>query len=320
MAAAMMRAALALCLAGLALAACSGTETNAMRRCAAITPIAGEREGMVWVPGGVVRIGEGAAHPEENPAYDTELPGFWIDRHEVTNAQFAAFVEATSYVTEAERQPPAKGGPGSAVFAAGGRPGWAYVQGAHWREPFGPGSSIEGMDTHPVVHVSFADASAYAAWVGRDLPTEEQYEQAVRLGGDEAIGSDADGRPQYRANTWQGIFPLRNTGEDGFSSTAPVGCFEADALGLYDALGNVWEWTRTPYYPQHQAPAAMREAFPNGLNQASPDVGVRVIKGGSFLCAPNFCARYTPSARQPQEADLGSSHIGFRTVLNVPGP
>lgn len=288
---------------------------EAATECPALAPFAGERDGMVWVPGGVVTIGEGAGHPEETPSYTTEVEGFWLDRHEVTNAQFAAFVEATGYVTEAERQPPEKGGPGSAVFGASS---WSYVSGANWRQPTGPGSRNEAQ--HPVVHVSYADASAYARWAGRVLPTEVQYEHAARLGGDVAVARSENGQPHYRANTWQGVFPFRNTSEDGFLRTAPVGCFDADALGLVDILGNVWEWTSTPYYPTQRPSAGMRAQFPNGFNQDNPQLGTRVIKGGSFLCAPNFCARYTPSARQPQEADLGTSHIGFRTALMAPGP
>ena len=298
-----------------ALASCAPRSVDGSRVCAGVTQWANERGGMVWIPGGDVEMGGGAGHPEETPAYTANVEGFWLDRHEVTNAQFAAFVGATGYVTEAERQPAEKGGPGSAVFGASA---WSYVSGADWRHPLGPGSSNE--PTHPVVHVTYADASAYADWAGRVLPTEEQYEHAARLGGDVAVSAGEGGAARYGANTWQGVFPFRNTSEDGFLRTAPAGCFEADALGLHDILGNVWEWTSTPYYPTHQPSAAMRAQFPNGVNEADPALGVRAIKGGSFLCAPNFFARYTPSARQPQEADLGTSHIGFRTALIAPGP
>lgn len=300
--------------AALALGACTPRVAETADVCAAIAPFLNERDGMVWIPGGVVAMGEGAGHPEETPGYTAQVDGFWLDRHEVTNAQFAAFVEETGYVTEAERQPPEKGGPGSAVFGASA---WSYVSGASWRHPLGPGSRYDAA--HPVVHVTYADASAYAEWAGRVLPTEVQYEHAARLGGDVAVSGGEDA-PHYRANTWQGVFPFRNSAEDGFLRTAPAACFEADTLGLHDILGNVWEWTSTPYYPTHQPTAAMRAQFPNGLNEADPQIGLRVIKGGSFLCAPNFCARYTPSARQPQEADLGASHIGFRTALVAPGP
>ncbi len=286
-------------------------------QCVGMAPVAGERDGMVWIPGGAVTMGESPGHPEERPNYQAQVAGFWLDRHEVTNAQFAAFVQATGYVTEAERQPPEKGGPGSAVFT---NSGWAYVGGASWRRPYGPGSGIEGLEDHPVVHVTYADASAYAQWAGRVLPTEEQYEYAARLGRDSAFAAGAQGRARYRANTWQGVFPFRNSGEDGFLGTAPAACFEADELGLHDILGNVWEWTSTPYYPRHQPPADLVARFPDGLNPTDASTGARVIKGGSYLCADNFCARYTPSARQPQEPDLGASHIGFRTALNAPGP
>lgn len=302
----------------LALAACGPQAVEDAQHgavCAALAPIEGERDGMVWIPAGRVVIGEGAGHPEETPSYAANVDGFWLDRHEVTNAQFAAFVEATGYVTEAERQPPEKGGPGSAVFGASS---WSYVSGADWRHPLGPGSANE--PTHPVVHVSYADASAYARWAGRILPTEEQYEHAARAGGDVAVARGEGGQAEYRANTWQGVFPFRNTRADGFPRTAPAGCFGADRLGLSDILGNVWEWTATPYYPTHRPPADMRARYPNGFNESDPGLGARVIKGGSFLCADNFCARYTPSARQPQESDLGASHIGFRTALIAPGP
>lgn len=303
-----------------ALAACApaAVEREAAASCAAIAPIAGERDGMVWIPAGDVVIGEGAGHPEEEPNYRTHVDGFWLDRHEVTNAQFAAFVAATNYVTEAERAPPEQGGPGSAVFSANGGV-WSYVSGANWRHPRGPGSSIDGLEQHPVVHVSYADAQEYARWAGRVLPTEEQYEHAARAGHAAAFARDENGAVRYRANTWQGVFPFRNSGEDGYRGTAPIGCFGADDLGLVDILGNVWEWTQTPYYPTHEPPREMRARYPNGVAD-NPRTGARVIKGGSYLCADNFCARYTPSARQPQEADLGTSHIGFRTALIAPGP
>lgn len=306
----------ALCLIA-GLSACGVQRAGAENACVADLTALSDRDGLVWVAGGQVTIGENPGHAEERPNYVAEVEGFWIDRHEVTNAQFAAFVEATGYVTEAERQPPEKGGPGSAVFE---NSGWSYRSGASWRHPYGLGSNIEGLEDHPVVHVSFADATAYARWAGRTLPTEVQYEYAARLGRASAFATGAEGRARYRANTWQGVFPFRNSGEDGFITTSPVGCFGANELGLTDILGNVWEWTLTPYYPTHRPSSDMLQRFPNGYSPGDPGAGARVIKGGSYLCADNFCARYTPSARQPQEVDLGASHIGFRTVLNAPGP
>ncbi len=262
-------------------------------------------DAMVWVSGGTFMMGENPHYPEEGPPRQVTVEGFWMDAHEVTNAQFAAFVAATGYVTMAERAPPPIPGappemlqPGSAVFRVptpDNPAWWRWAVGAQWRDPAGDRAGIAGQDRRPVVQIAYADASAYAAWAGKALPSEEQWEYAARAGAPalpEPV--DASGKPQ--ANYYQGVFPARDLGEDGFTSRAPVGCFAANAFGLHDIIGNVWEWTTT-------AGARADAAEPVG-----------VIKGGSFLCAANYCARYRPAARQFQERGLGTDHIGFRLI------
>lgn len=305
-----------------------------------LPPEFGDRStaGMFYVPGGAFQMGSDRSLPEERWAHSVSVDGYWIDRHEVTNAQFRKFVEATGYKTLAERgldpkshpnMPKKLLKPGSIVFAKptnlqqGGSltQWWQYRHGADWRHPTGPGSSIEGKDNHYVVNIAYEDAEAYARWLGRSLPTEAQYEFAA-LGGrdpweDWSRPFDKDGKPL--ANTWQGIFPILNSNDDGYEGTAPVGCFPANGYGLYDILGNVWEWTSDWYRPGHERNEAENPVGPT-LQQLRirPGESVRrVIKGGSYLCAANYCARYRPSARQPQEVDLSTAHIGFRTVLNA---
>lgn len=249
----------------------------------------------VEVPAGVLEKGRGAIYPEERPEMSLHVDGFRIQAHEVTNDQFAAFVAATGYMTDAERSViEDRPGAGSAVFR---NARWHLDREANWKAPDGAGSSIEGKGNWPVVHVSLADAMAYAAWAGGRLPSEEEWEHAARTGlpdpARETSGAfDDAGMP--RANTWQGIFPVSNTGTDGFAGPAPAGCFPADRLGLYDMIGNVWEWTESPFAP-----------------------GNNTIKGGSYLCADNFCQRYRPAARHPQEIDFSSNHIGFRIVKDL---
>ncbi len=269
----------------------------------------------ITLPGGTAVIGSDTAYVEEAPARTLSVAGFSIDATEVTNAQFSRFVEATGYVTQAEKvpdptlipqdAPPYLFLPGSAVFktATPDKPyWWSYVPGANWRHPEGPKSTIDGRAHFPVVQIAFGDAQAYAQWADRRLPRETEWEYAAKAGaatlypwGDERV---PDG--QHRANTWQGLFPMDDRAEDGFAGLAPVGCFKPNAFGLYDMIGNVWEWTATPYV-QNEA-------------QFSSIEPVYTIKGGSYLCADNYCRRYRSSARQPQEAGLGSNHIGFRTV------
>ena len=284
--------------------------------------------GMVWVPGGQFAFGD-TVYPEEQPVRPTTVAGFWMDRTEVTNDEFAQFVAATGYVTVAERAvdtarhpglPPDLQAPGAVVFTPPndlqGRGDlmqwWRYTAGAQWRHPGGPATDIKGRGAFPVVTVTLEDAQAYARWKGRTLPTEAQWEWAARAGQTQA-GQDHDQPAQ--ANTWQGLFPVVNSGDDGFVGLAPVGCYAPNAWGLFDLMGNVWELTADVYQPHHLQPA---EALTAG--QRGSPAGQLVIKGGSFLCAPNYCMRYRSGARQPQDADLGASHLGFRTVLQAPGP
>ena len=253
-----------------------------------------------WVPGATFAMGADAQLPEEGPERDVTVAGFWIATHEVTNAEFAAFVKATGYKTLAERDPPPLPGappemmiPGSAVFTAptDGNPNWwRWVVGAQWRHPAGPGTAIAGKDRDPVVQIAYADALAYARWAGKALPSEEQWELAAATGGaDRNVPIGRDGTP--RANYYQGSFPVRDLGTDGFTSRAPVACFPADDHGVHDLIGNVWEWTSSAGGPESN-----------------------IIKGGSFLCLANYCARYRPAARQFQERSLGTDHIGFRLI------
>lgn len=292
--------------------------------CGAV-PVAGQvppRAGMVWVQAGRFTMGTANGYPEEGPPVERSVEGFWMDQTEATNAQFAAFVEATGYVTLAERgigdllNPNSPARKGSAVFIAppedaGINPftsWWHFVDGANWRHPQGPESNIEGLEAHPVVHIAYEDAEAYAEWLGHTLPSEAQFEFAA------AGNGRKNGDGEHIANTWQGFFPFQHEAVDGYSGTAPVACYSANAHGLHDLIGNVWEWTASPYYQGH---ATGEEAsYPQGHDPNQPDeAAVAVIKGGSFLCAPNYCMRYRPEARQGQSRGLGTSHIGFRTVF-----
>jgi formylglycine-generating enzyme len=299
----------------------------------------GEKAGMVFVPGGGFIMGSDRDRPEERFSHEVRVDGFWIDQHEVTNAEFAAFVKATNYVTLAERglDPKTHPGmtadllaPGSVTFVPPVKVDrgnditqwWQYIKGANWRAPQGPGSSIEGKENHPVVHVGYEDALAYAKWRGHELPTEAQWEYAARggrpIGEEWSEAFDANGKPI--ANTWQGVFPVYNSDKDGYVGTAPIGCFPPNAYGLYDMIGNVWEWTTDWYVPSHRREAALNPSGPSMLEvrAAAGQSPSKVIKGGSYLCASNFCSRYRASARQPQEVDLSAGHLGFRTVLNKP--
>lgn len=267
----------------------------------------GVLSGMVHVPGGRFEMGD-TMYPEEGPLKTREVKAFWMDAHEVTNDEFAMFVRATGYVTVAERDvdavthpdlPPEMRRAGAVVFVMPNdvdgsgniAQWWQYIAGANWRHPGGPDTSIEGHGDFPVVALTASDAAAYAKWRGRALPTEAQWEWAARGGAKAA----PDHEQPKAANSWQGIFPVMNTGDDGFTGLAPVGCYTANAYGLYDMIGNVWEWTSDTY-------------------DGDPKRGT--IKGGSYLCAPNYCARYRAGARQGQELDLAASHLGFRTVVN----
>ncbi len=287
-------------------------------------------------------MGSDRHYPEEAPAHDVIVDDFAIDAAPVTNTQFAAFIAATGYATFAETapdpqdypgMPPEMAHAGSLVFTPPSEPvdlcnpslWWSFVFGADWRHPLGPGSSIDGLEDHPVVHIACTDAEAYAAWAGKRLPTEAEWEYAARGRLDHAgyaWGDDFEpgGRPQ--ANYWQGEFPWQNLLADGFARTSPVGSFAPNGYGLYDMIANVWEWTSDWYAARHAAssspccvphnPRGPTEA--ESRDPAMPDIPNprRVLKGGSHLCAPNYCQRYRPAARWPQPIDTSTSHVGFR--------
>ncbi|MEM6932548.1 MAG: formylglycine-generating enzyme family protein [Pseudomonadota bacterium] len=297
---------------------------------ACLSPIVSVAEepttGMVRIEGGSFLMGseDRANRPEEGPVRKVTVGAFWIDAHEVTNAQFAAFVAATGYRTIAERGldaqtyphiPTALRQPGAMVFSPPRAVAnledvsqwWRYLPGASWRAPLGPGTSVASFQEHPVVHIAWEDALAYAAWLGRDLPTEAEWEYAARgglEGAEYTWGETYNPVEGWKANTWQGEFPKHNTRHDGWLTTAAVGCFEPNGYGLYDMAGNVWEYVRDGW-----------DARPRD-DQAAEE-GRVTIKGGSWLCTPVYCARYRPAARQPQERSLGANHIGFRTVLRA---
>mgnify|MGYP005629120447 FL=1 len=278
--------------------------------------------------GGQFMLGDNRFYVEEGPAGIASVGDFNIDRTEVTNWQFRAFIEATGYVTAAElglsqkdfpNVPPELRVPGSMVFVSPDPDNvsvpaswWQFVPGANWQHPLGPESSIEGKDAFPVVHLIHADAKAYAEWMGRRLPTEAEWEYASRGGLDGATyswGQESAHQGESKANTWQGHFPYTNFKDDGFVGSSPVGCFPKNGYGLYDMTGNVWEWTDTAYGPDHK-----RNYGDGGYDPQQPGIKVKTLKGGSFLCSDNYCQRFRPAARQAQDVTLGSSHIGFRTA------
>jgi formylglycine-generating enzyme required for sulfatase activity len=307
--------------------------------------------GMAWIPGGEFTMGADSdpARPDEKPAHRVRVNGLWMDETDVTNAQFRAFVEATGYLTTAEKPvdaaeilkqsppgtpppPPEKLVPGSLVFRPTAGPvkdtrdysqWWHWTPGANWRHPEGPDSSIDGREDHPVVHVSWHDAVAYAKWAGKRLPTEAEWEFAARGGldgktyawGDEAF---SDAKPQ--CNCWQGEFPWKNTAKDGFQRTSPVKAFPPNGYGLFDMAGNVWQWCGDWYdaglYRRRAGqgvidnPAGPERSF----DPRQPYSPLRCQKGGSFLCHPSYCLRYRPSARHGCTPDAGMSHLGFRCV------
>ncbi len=301
---------------------------------------------MVCIPGGTFLMGSDHHYPEEAPAHVVTVERFWIDTHVVTNAQFQQFVEETDYVTFAERKPNAQDYPealpellvsGSAVFHKPSHPvdlrdpgnWWAYVPGANWQNPEGPGSSLKGRWHHPVVHIAYGDAEAYAVWAGKTLPTEAQWERAARGGLEEmayAWGNEWMPDGTLMANIWQGAFPWQTLRPDGKIGTLPVGSFPPNGYGLYDMIGNVWEWTADGYqdhHPEQAHKACCTPANPIGalkehcIDSAQPATRFpkKVLKGGSFLCAPNYCQRYRPAARTPETIDTSTCHIGFRCVI-----
>jgi formylglycine-generating enzyme required for sulfatase activity len=291
-------------------------------------------DGMVEMPGGTFRMGADNQWPEERSAEAVTVSPFCLDAHEITNAQFAQFVKETGYLTVAER-PLSKEqfpelteeerSPSSVVFQALS-PGqaiaelswWHWQPGADWQHPEGLSSTIQGKENHPVVHVAFEDAQAYANWAGKALPTEAQWEFAARGGLKDQIFAWGNTYNPKKANTWQGEFPVKNTKEDGYFGTAPIGSFPPNGYGLYDMTGNVWEWTQDWYQLGHDRQAHQVDPVMNSekasFDPRDPGVAKHVIKGGSFLCARNYCSRYRPSAREAQSPDTGTSHIGFRLV------
>jgi formylglycine-generating enzyme required for sulfatase activity len=312
----------------------------------AIAPADPPTRDMVWVPGGTFWMGSDKHYPEERPVHRVTVDGFWIDRFPVTNERFQQFVEATGHVTFAEIPPDPAHYPGalpqmlyagSLVFIKPAGPvdlrdirhWWHFVRGADWRHPQGPESSLDGLARHPVVHVAFADAAAFAMWEGKALPTEAEWEFAARGGldgaayawGDEFLPGD-----RHMANTWQGDFPWENSRRDGFERTSPVDAFPANGYGAFDMIGNVWEWTADWYHFRHPDEVVKACCVPRnprgGSEETSYDprqpaitIPRKVIKGGSHLCAPGYCRRYRPAARFPEPIDTSTCHLGFRCIV-----
>jgi formylglycine-generating enzyme len=305
---------------------------------------------MVWIPGGTFMMGSNHHYPEEAPAHPVTVDGFWIDQYQVTNAQFRRFVKDTGYVTVAERVPDAALYPdalpdmlvaGSIVFD---QPAsrvdmrnhynwWNWMPGADWRHPEGPGSNLGGRDMHPVLHVAWEDVETFAAWAGKEIPTEAEWEYAARGGVDGlafAWGDELAPRGKMLANYWQGEFPWQNLKLDGYERTAPVGSFPPNGYGLFDMIGNAWEWTSDFYLDHHQVqhsccsgsavnPRNADSTASIDPNAPGPPLPRRVLKGGSFACAENYCQRYRPAARMHHPVDTGTNHISFRCVVRGEG-
>ena len=306
------------------------------------------KTGMVEIPGGTFTMGSDRHYPEEAPAHRVSVAPFLIDATPVTNRQFRAFVQATGYVTFAEIAPDPKDypgalsrmlKPGSLVFTPPLRAvdlrdwgqWWKFEFGANWRRPYGRGKAYHGLDEHPAVQIALRDAQAYAAWAGKELPTEAEWEFAARGGLEDtefAWGDEFTPNGNHMANTWQGAFPNENLATDGFTRTSPVKTYPPNGYGVFDMIGNVWEWTGDWYSMAHPSDAPKPCCIPEnprGCTEADSydarDPGVKisrkVLKGGSHLCAPNYCRRYRPAARHPQPIDTSSSHIGFRCVIRT---
>jgi sulfatase modifying factor 1 len=300
---------------------------------------------MIWIKGGAFRMGSDRHYREEGPVHRVTVDGFYIDATPVTNRQFRAFAAATGHVTFAEIAPDPKDYPGalphmlkagSLVFTPPDQPvdlrdwsqWWNFRFSANWRRPYGPGSSIKGLDEHPVVHVAYRDAEAFAAWAGKQLPSEAEWEFAARGGLDGAEfawGDEFNPNGRQMANIWHGAFPLENLKTDGYERTSPVRAFPPNGYGLYDLIGNVWEWTSdwwSSRHPQDAAKACCAPTNPRGgperasYDPTQPNIAIprKVLKGGSHLCAPNYCRRYRPAARHAEPVDTSTSHVGFRCV------
>jgi formylglycine-generating enzyme len=294
--------------------------------------------GMEWIPGRTFAMGSDDHYPEEAPVHDVTVDGFWIDRFAVRNRDFDRFVRETGHVTLAERAADPADYPGarpellvpaSTVFVAPRHQvdlrdaynWWSYVPGANWRHPYGPGSSIRNRPDHPVVHLAWEDARAYALWTGKEIPTEAEWELAARGGLDRAPyawGDELTPDGVWMANTWQGRFPYENTGADGYVGTAPVGRYPPNGFGLFDMIGNVWEWTADWYTAHGEAPAPCCGPSTRDRSvEPGTTIPRKVIKGGSHLCAPNYCRRYRPAARMAQPIDTATCHVGLRCVVRA---
>jgi sulfatase modifying factor 1 len=295
---------------------------------------------MMWIPGGTFAMGSEQHYPEEAPVREVTVGDFWLDEHPVTNLEFLRFVKATGHVTWAERTPDPAQYPGadpeqlfagSVTFEKSAGPvdltnrynWWTWTRGADWRHPEGPESTLHGRERHPVVHVAFSDAEAYAAWAEKELPSEAEWEYAARGGLDSAEfawGEEFAPKGNQMANTWQGEFPYENTLEDGFEGTSPVGRFPANGYGLHDMIGNVWEWTTDWYASSREAASPCCSGDPRAASVDPNDTSAiprKVMKGGSHLCAPNYCRRYRPAARMAQPVDTSTSHLGFRCLVRA---
>jgi formylglycine-generating enzyme len=303
-------------------------------------------QGMIHIPGGTFRMGSDKHYPEEAPVHRVTVDAFWIDRTPVTNREFREFVDTTGYVTFAELSPDPKDYPGALphMLKAGSlvfnppnhrvdtrdwSQWWTFRFGANWKQPYGPGSSIERLDDHPVVQVAYRDAEAYAKWAAKELPTEAEFEFAARGGLDSAEfawGDELVPDGKHMANLWQGEFPYENLSLDGYERTSPVMAFPPNGYGVYDMIGNVWEWTSDWYSPKHEADAPKACCIPEnprgGPMEASYDpqlpkirIPRKVLKGGSHLCAPSYCRRYRPAARHAEPVDTSTNHVGFRCII-----
>jgi formylglycine-generating enzyme len=304
---------------------------------------------MAWVPGGAFLMGSNDFYTEERPAHTVTVDGFWMDEHPVTVAEFRRFVKATGHVTVAERAPEAADYPdadpdllvpGSLVFRPASGPvdlrdfrnWWRWTPGAWWKHPEGPGSTLHGRERHPIVHVAYEDAQAYSTWAGKELPSEAEWEFAARgglHGAAFAWGDEFAPKGKMMANTWQGQFPWQNLVLDKYEGTSPVGSYPPNSYGLFDMTGNVWEWTAdffssgresalsNPCCVSHNPRVTSRESD-IGAGEEGAHFPRRVIKGGSHLCAPNYCLRYRPAARQAETVETSTTHIGFRCIIRSP--
>lgn len=303
-------------------------------------------KGMVWIPGGTFLMGSNDFYPEEAPVHEMTTEGFWMDQHQVTNERFHEFVASTGYQTIAERVPTLEEYPdalpemlvsGSVVFdQPAGQVDlrnhynwWTWVSGANWQHPEGPNSNLEGRESHPVLHVAWDDVQAYANWAGKDLPTEAEWERAGRGGLENlsyAWGEQLAPEGRMLANYWQGAFPVQNLVLDGFERTAPVGSFPPNPYGLYDMIGNAWEWTSDWFTSVHRPTSPCCGGDQSRHSETDREQSVdpqapglpiprKVLKGGSFACAANYCQRYRPAARSAHPIDTGTNHISFRCVV-----